>query len=89
MNILDKIIVHKKLEVAEKSSLVPVKLLEQSVYFDSSVVSMKKYIKHEDKQASSQNSKGNPLPKEPSIPMPRWRQSVLGTCRRVLRHCLF
>ena len=49
MNILDKIIAHKKLEVAEKSSLVPVKLLEQSVYFDSSVVSMKKYIKHEDK----------------------------------------
>jgi indole-3-glycerol phosphate synthase len=49
MNILDKIIAHKKLEVAEKSSLVPVKLLEQSVYFDSNVVSMKKYIKHEDK----------------------------------------
>ncbi|MCL6259139.1 indole-3-glycerol phosphate synthase TrpC [Aquiflexum sp. TKW24L] len=49
MNILDKIIAHKKLEVAEKSSLVPVKLLEQSVYFDGSIVSMKKYIKHEDK----------------------------------------
>ena len=49
MNILDKIIAHKKLEVAEKSSLVPVKLLEQSAYFDSNVVSMKKYIKHEDK----------------------------------------
>lgn len=49
MNILDKIIAHKKLEVAEKSSLVPVKLLEQSVYFDSNVVSMKKYIKHDDK----------------------------------------
>lgn len=49
MNILDKIIAHKKLEVAEKSSLVPVKLLEQSIYFDSSAVSMKKYIRHEDK----------------------------------------
>jgi indole-3-glycerol phosphate synthase len=49
MNILDKIIAHKKIEVAEKSSLVPVKLLEQSIYFDSSVVSMKKYIRHEDK----------------------------------------
>ena len=49
MNILDKIIAHKKIEVAEKSSLVPVKLLEQSIYFGSTVVSMKKYIKQDDK----------------------------------------
>lgn len=49
MNILDKIIAHKKSEIAEKSSLVPVKLLEQSIYFDSSAVSMKEYIRHEDK----------------------------------------
>jgi indole-3-glycerol phosphate synthase len=44
MNILDKIIAHKKQEVAEKSSLVPVKLLEKSIFFDSEVVSMKEYI---------------------------------------------
>lgn len=44
MNILDKIIAQKYVEVAEKSSLVPVKLLEQSIYFDSKVVSMKKYV---------------------------------------------
>ena len=49
MNILDKIIAHKKIEVADKSSLVPVKLLEKSIYFDSHVVSMKKYIAQEDK----------------------------------------
>jgi indole-3-glycerol phosphate synthase len=49
MNILDKIIAHKKIEVAEKSSLVPVKLLEKSIYFDSKVVSMKKYVERDDK----------------------------------------
>lgn len=49
MNILEKIIAHKKNEVAEKSSLVPTKLLEKSIYFDSQVVSMKKYITRADK----------------------------------------
>lgn len=49
MDILEKIIAHKKAEIAEKSSLEPVKLLEKSIYYDSQVVSMKKYIKREDK----------------------------------------
>ncbi|SNS21071.1 indole-3-glycerol phosphate synthase [Belliella buryatensis] len=49
MNILDKIIAHKKQEVAEKSSLVPVKLLEKSIFFDSPVVSMKDYINDPEK----------------------------------------
>ena len=44
MNILEKIIASKYKEVAERSSLVPVKLLEQSAYFDGKVVSMKKYV---------------------------------------------
>ncbi len=44
MYILEKIITYKKAEVAEKSSLIPEKLLEKSVYFESKVVSMKKYI---------------------------------------------
>ncbi|RAI90172.1 indole-3-glycerol phosphate synthase TrpC [Algoriphagus yeomjeoni] len=44
MNILDKIIAQKHIEVAERSSLVPVKLLENSVFFDGQVVSMKKYV---------------------------------------------
>lgn len=45
MNILDKIIAHKKKEVAERKSLVPEKLLEQSIYFDNQVVSMTKYVR--------------------------------------------
>lgn len=49
MNILDKIIADKYKEVEEKKSLVPVKLLEKSVYFPGSVVSMKKYVTQPDK----------------------------------------
>ncbi len=49
MNILDKIIAQKHLEVAEKSSLVPVKLLEKSIFFDGEVVSMKKYVTDSEK----------------------------------------
>lgn len=49
MNILDKILAHKAKEVAEKNSLVPVKLLEQSIYFDSKVVSLKKYVQDPEK----------------------------------------
>jgi len=44
MNILDEIVANKQKEVAERKSLVPVKLLEQSIYFDNQVVSMKKYV---------------------------------------------
>ena len=49
MNILDKIIARKHIEVAERSSLVPVKLLEKSVFFDAKVVSMKKYVTNAEK----------------------------------------
>ena len=49
MNILEKIIADKYLEVAERLSLVPVKSLEQSIYFDSKVVSMKSYVKNSEK----------------------------------------
>lgn len=44
MNIIDKIIAQKHIEVAEKSSLVPVKLLEKSIFFEGKVVSMKRYV---------------------------------------------
>ncbi|MCW3086052.1 MAG: indole-3-glycerol phosphate synthase [Bacteroidetes bacterium] len=47
-NLLDKIIAHKHKEVAERKSLYPVKLLERSVYFNSPVVSFKKYLLRED-----------------------------------------
>lgn len=49
MNTLDKIIAHKHKEVAERKSLYPVKLLEQSIYFQSPCVSFKKYLLREDK----------------------------------------
>jgi indole-3-glycerol phosphate synthase len=49
MNILDQIIEHKHKEVKESKSLYPVKLLEQSIFFSSPTVSLKKYIRREDK----------------------------------------
>ena len=49
MNILDEIVQYKRAEVAERKSLYPVKLLEQSIYFQSPVVSLKKYVQREDK----------------------------------------
>lgn len=49
MNILEEIVGHKRNEVAERKSLYPVKLLEQSIYFQSPVVSLKKYVQREDK----------------------------------------
>ena len=49
MDILDKIIEYKKKEVAERKSLFPPKLLEQSIYFPSQTVSLKKYLQREDK----------------------------------------
>jgi indole-3-glycerol phosphate synthase len=44
MNILDKIKAHKIEEVVSRKELYPVKLLEQSPYFDTACVSMKKYL---------------------------------------------
>ena len=49
MNILDQIIADKKKEIEQRKSLYPVKLLEQSTYFDGKPVSLKKYIRREDK----------------------------------------
>lgn len=49
MNILDQIIAHKQKEVSEAKSLYPVKLLEQSIFFSSPTVSLKKYVRREDK----------------------------------------
>lgn len=48
MNILDEIIAYKKKEVADRKELYPVKLLEQSHYFATQPVSMKKYIQRDD-----------------------------------------
>ncbi len=49
MNILQEIIAHKKEEVAQQQEIYPVKRLEQSIYFNTPVVSLKKYLQREDK----------------------------------------
>ena len=49
MDILEKILVHKHKEVAERKGLFPTKLLEQSTYFEGTPVSLKKYLLREDK----------------------------------------
>ncbi|AHM59760.1 Indole-3-glycerol phosphate synthase [Flammeovirgaceae bacterium 311] len=49
MSILQEIVKHKQAEVAERISLYPIKLLEQSIYFGSKTVSLKKYVLREDK----------------------------------------
>ena len=49
MNVLDKIIAQKEKEVAERKSLYPIKLLERSTFYESPIVSFKKYLLREDK----------------------------------------
>ncbi len=49
MSILDQIVADKRKEVAERKALFPVKLLEQSPYFEGKVVSMSQYLKRPDK----------------------------------------
>lgn len=49
MNILRKIIATKSQEVEERKALYSPKLLEQSIYFESRIVSLKKYLLREDK----------------------------------------
>ncbi len=49
MDILEKIVNHKKGEVAERKSLFPTKLLETSIFFEGKTVSLKKYIQRNDK----------------------------------------
>ncbi|MEQ9298791.1 MAG: indole-3-glycerol phosphate synthase TrpC [Cyclobacteriaceae bacterium] len=49
MNILEKIVEHKRQEVSLKKQLYPIKLLEQSIYYEGQCVSMKKYVTRQDK----------------------------------------
>lgn len=44
MNVLDKIILHKRQEVEERKELVPINILEQSIHFKSSPKSLRKYL---------------------------------------------
>ena len=49
MTILDEIIAYKRKEIEERAATHPIKLLEQSIYFNSNCVSLKKYILRDDK----------------------------------------
>jgi len=49
MDILSEIVAHKRKEVAALKELYPIKLLEKSTYFEGKPVSLKKYIRREDK----------------------------------------
>ena len=49
MTILDEIMQFKLQEVADRKSIYPVKLLEQSIFFDSPKVSFRDYLKRPDK----------------------------------------
>ena len=44
MSILDQIVISKQKEVESRKELFPIKLLEQSMYFETSVVSFSKYL---------------------------------------------
>jgi indole-3-glycerol phosphate synthase len=48
MNILEKIVAHKKKEVEERRALYPQKLLEKSIYFSSPCVSFSGYLQRTD-----------------------------------------
>ena len=48
-NILDQILANKREEVASRKSLYPVKLLEQSAFYEGQPVSLKKYLQRADK----------------------------------------
>lgn len=49
MTILDEIVAYKRKEVEEREATHPIKLLEQSLYFNSDCMSLKKYILRDDK----------------------------------------
>ena len=48
-NILDKIVAHKRTEVAERQALYPTQLLEQSIYFQTPTVSLSEYLRRPDR----------------------------------------
>ncbi|MFT6866762.1 MAG: indole-3-glycerol phosphate synthase [Cyclobacteriaceae bacterium] len=48
-NILDQIVADKRVEIERNKSLYPIKLLEQSTYFSGKPVSLKHYLRREDK----------------------------------------
>ena len=49
MNILEKIVLHKKKEVAERKSRFPVSMLEKTNYFQAPALSLKEFLTRPDK----------------------------------------
>ncbi|MCA6073580.1 indole-3-glycerol phosphate synthase TrpC [Fulvivirga sedimenti] len=49
MSVLEEILAKKKAEVQERKALYSQKLLEQSIFFENRIVSLKKYLLREDK----------------------------------------
>lgn len=49
MGILEEIITHKLVEVAERKELLPIKLLEKSPFFATPIVSLKRYLDRSDR----------------------------------------
>ncbi|MEM9548187.1 MAG: indole-3-glycerol phosphate synthase TrpC [Bacteroidota bacterium] len=66
MNILDKIVAHKRKEVQERKELYPTPLLEKSTFFKGKTVSLSHYIRREDKSGIIAEFKRR-SPSKPSI----------------------
>ncbi len=49
MNKLEEIVIEKKKQVAREKQLYPIQLLEQSIYYNSPCVSLRRYLLREDK----------------------------------------
>lgn len=49
MTILEKIVARKREKIAERKEIYPIKLLEQSIYFDTEAVSLVEYLTRPDK----------------------------------------
>ncbi len=65
MNILDKIIIDKKREVALKKSIIPIIQLENSVLFDRKVISLSDNLKNSDTGIIAEHKRRSPS--KPSI----------------------
>ena len=66
MHILDKIVAHKKKEVAKRKELYPTSLLENSTFFNGQTVSLSQYVQREDKSGIIAEFKRR-SPSKPSI----------------------